>query len=164
MNTGKAHGAALGDDEVAAVKRELGFDPDKTFEVRDEVIAHTRKLVARGKEAHEKWQTEFDAWAQREPERKALLDRLTAEELPEGWDADIPTWTPEDKPLATRAASGKVLNAVAPEAAGAVGRLGGPGRQQQHHDGQRQIVWAPVDFDKGLHRRLVRPHIALRDS
>ncbi|CPR12204.1 transketolase [Mycobacterium bohemicum DSM 44277] len=115
MNTGKAHGAALGDDEVAAVKRELGFDPDKTFEVRDEVIAHTRKLVDRGKEAHEKWQTEFDAWAQREPERKALLDRLTAEELPEGWDADIPTWTPEDKPLATRAASGKVLSAVGPK-------------------------------------------------
>ena len=57
MNTGKAHGAALGDDEVAAVKKILGFDPDKTFEVRDDVIAHTRKLVERGKEAHEKWQT-----------------------------------------------------------------------------------------------------------
>ncbi len=56
MNTGKAHGAALGDEEVAAVKKILGFDPDKKFEVRDEVIAHTRKLVQRGKEAHEKWQ------------------------------------------------------------------------------------------------------------
>ncbi len=63
MNTGKAHGAALGDEEIAAVKKILGFDPDKTFEVRDEVIEHSRKLVARGKEAHEKWQTEFDAWA-----------------------------------------------------------------------------------------------------
>ncbi|OMC42178.1 transketolase [Mycobacterium sp. IS-1264] len=115
MNTGKAHGAALGDDEVAAVKKILGFDPDKKFEVRDDVIAHTRKLVDRGKEAHEKWQPEFEAWAQREPERKALLDRLTAEKLPDGWDADIPTWTPEDKPLATRAASGKVLNAVGPK-------------------------------------------------
>lgn len=115
MNTGKAHGAALGDDEVAAVKKILGFDPDKTFEVREDVIAHTRRLVDRGKEAHEKWQPEFEAWAQREPERKALLDRLTAEKLPDGWDADIPTWTPEDKPLATRAASGKVLNAVGPK-------------------------------------------------
>ncbi|OJZ74908.1 transketolase [Mycobacterium paraffinicum] len=115
MNTGKAHGAALGDEEVAAVKKILGFDPDKDFEVRDEVIAHTRKLVDRGKEAHEKWQAEFDAWAQREPERKALLDRLTAEQLPDGWDADVPTWTTEDKPLATRAASGKVLNAVGPK-------------------------------------------------
>jgi transketolase len=114
MNTGKAHGAALGDDEVAEVKRILGFDPDKTFEVRDEVIAHTRKLVERGKEAHERWRPEFEAWAQREPERKALLDRLTAEKLPEGWDADIPHWEPGDKALATRAASGKVLNAVGP--------------------------------------------------
>ncbi|OBI97964.1 transketolase, partial [Mycobacterium alsense] len=115
MNTGKAHGAALGDDEVAAVKKILGFDPDKNFEVRDEVIAHTRKLVDRGKEAHEKWQAEFDAWAQREPERKALLDRLTAEKLPEGWDADVPYWEPGSKALATRAASGEVLSAVGPK-------------------------------------------------
>ncbi|MGZ4525418.1 MAG: transketolase [Mycobacterium sp.] len=115
MNTGKAHGAALGDEEVAAVKEILGFDPDKSFEVRDEVIAHTRKLVDRGKEAHEKWQTDFDAWAQREPDRKALLDRLTAEELPDGWDADIPHWEPGSKALATRAASGEVLSAVGPK-------------------------------------------------
>ncbi len=115
MNTGKAHGAALGDEEVAAVKRELGFDPDKTFEVRDEVIAHTRKLVDRGKEAHEKWQADFDAWAQRESDRKALLDRLTAEELPEGWDADVPTWEPGDDAIATRKASNEVLNAVGPK-------------------------------------------------
>ena len=115
MNTGKAHGAALGDEEVAAVKEILGFDPDKTFEVRDEVIAHTRKLVDRGKEAHEKWQADFDAWAQREPDRKALLDRLTAEELPDGWDADIPHWEPGSKALATRAASGEVLSAVGPK-------------------------------------------------
>ena len=112
MNTGKAHGAALGDEEVAAVKKILGFDPDKTFEVRDEVIAHTRGLVARGKEAHEKWRPEFEAWAQREPERKALLDRLTAEKLPDGWDADLPHWEPGSKALATRAASGEVLSAV----------------------------------------------------
>ncbi|EFG74411.1 transketolase [Mycobacterium parascrofulaceum ATCC BAA-614] len=115
MNTGKAHGAALGDEEVAAVKEILGFDPEKKFEVRDEVIAHTRKLVDRGKEAHEKWQADFDAWAQREPDRKALLDRLTAEKLPDGWDADVPRWEPGDKALATRAASGKVLNAVGPK-------------------------------------------------
>ncbi len=115
MNTGKAHGAALGDEEVAAVKKILGFDPDKTFEVRDEVIAHTRKLVQRGKEAHEKWQPEFEAWAQREPERRALLDRLTAQKLPDGWDADIPYWEPGSKALATRAASGEVLTAVGPK-------------------------------------------------
>ncbi len=115
MNTGKAHGAALGDDEVAAVKKILGFDPEKNFEVRDEVIAHTRKLVERGKEAHEKWRQDFDAWAEREPERKALLDRLTAEELPDGWDADLPHWEPGSDPVATRKASNEVLNAVGPK-------------------------------------------------
>jgi transketolase len=115
MNTGKAHGAALGDEEVAAVKKILGFDPDKTFEVSDEVLAHTRKLVDRGKEAHEKWQGDFDAWAQREPERKALLDRLTAGELPDGWDTDLPHWEPGSKAVATRAAFGEALNAVAPK-------------------------------------------------
>ncbi len=115
MNTGKAHGAALGDEEVAAVKKILGFDPDKNFEVRDEVLAHTRKLVDRGKETHEKWQPEFDAWAQREPERKALLDRLTAEKLPDGWDAELPHWKPGSDPVATRKASNEVLNAVGPK-------------------------------------------------
>jgi transketolase len=115
MNTGKAHGAALGDDEVAAVKKILGFDPDKNFEVRDDVIAHTRKLVERGKEAHQKWQPQFDAWAQREPERKALLDRLTAEKLPDGWDADLPHWEPGSDAVATRKASNEVLNAVGPK-------------------------------------------------
>jgi transketolase len=115
MNTGKAHGAALGDDEVAEVKKILGFDPDKTFEVRDEVIAHTRKLGERGQEAHEKWQTDFDSWAEREPDRKALLDRLTAEELPDGWDSDVPHWDTGDDAVATRKASNAVLDAVGPK-------------------------------------------------
>jgi transketolase len=115
MNTGGVHGSALGDEEVAATKRVLGFDPDKTFEVRPEVIEHTRRLVARGQEAHAKWQSGFDAWAEREPERKSLLDRLLAQELPEGWDADLTHWEPGSKPLATRAAFGQVLNDVAPK-------------------------------------------------
>ena len=115
MNTGDAHGSALGDDEVAEVKKVLGFDPDKTFQVSDEVLAHTRKLVDRGREAHERWQPEFDAWAQREPERKALLDRLTAEELPDGWDDDLPHWEPGSDDMATRKASGEVLAVVGPK-------------------------------------------------
>ena len=115
MNTGKVHGAALGVDEVAAVKTILGFDPDKSFEVRAEVIAHTRKLVDRGRAAHQNWQAQFDAWAQREPERKALLDRLLAQQLPDGWDADLPHWEPGSKGLATRAASGEVLSALGPK-------------------------------------------------
>ncbi len=128
MNTGDAHGSALGDDEVAEIKKILGFDPDKSFEVDDEVLAHTRKLVDRGREAHETWQPEFDAWAQREPDRKALLDRLTAEELPDGWDDDLPHWEPGDDDLATRKASGKVLGALGaklPELWGGSADLGG---------------------------------------
>jgi transketolase len=115
MNTGKAHGAALGADEVADVKKVLGFDPEKTFEVRDGVLAHTRTLVDRGREARQKWQAEFDGWAQREPERKALLDRLLAQKMPDGWDSDMPYWEPGSKPLATRAASGATLSALGPK-------------------------------------------------
>ncbi|MFV8052273.1 transketolase [Mycobacterium sp. 48b] len=112
MNTGGVHGSALGADEVAATKKILGFDPDKSFDVRDDVIGHTRELVDRGKKAHADWQVTFDAWAEREPERKELLDRLQAQKLPEGWDADLPHWELDSKPVATRAASGAVLAAV----------------------------------------------------
>lgn len=115
MNTGGVHGSALGDEEVAATKRVLGFDPEKAFEVSDEVIAHTRGLVDRGRAAHQTWQGEFDAWAQREPERKKLLDRLLAGALPDGWDADLPYWEPGSKAVATRAASGDVLSAIGPK-------------------------------------------------
>ncbi|WP_421840220.1 transketolase [Mycobacterium sp.] len=115
MNTGKAHGSALGDDEVAATKKVLGFDPDKTFDVREDVITHTRGLVGRGKEAHQQWQREFEQWAERQPERKALLDRLFAQQLPDRWDDELPYWEPGSKAVATRAASGAVLAAVGPK-------------------------------------------------
>lgn len=114
MNTGGVHGSALGPAEVAATKTALGFDPDKAFNVSPDVINHTRELVTRGKQAHADWQRHFDSWAAREPARKALLDRLLASELPEGWDADLPYWEPGSPPLATRSASGKVLSAVGP--------------------------------------------------
>ena len=94
MNTGGVHGSALGADEVAATKTVLGFDPDKSFDVRDEVIGHTRKLVDRGRAAHTQWQTGFDAWAKREPERKKLLDRLLAGTLPDGWKSVLPHCVP----------------------------------------------------------------------
>jgi transketolase len=113
MNTGKAHGAALGDEEVAAVKKILGFDPEKTFEVDDEVIAHTRKALDRGKEVHARWQERYDAWAKANPERKALGDRLATKTLPDGWAEKLPRWAPDAKGIATRVASGEVLNALA---------------------------------------------------
>ncbi|MGC5245771.1 transketolase [Gordonia sp. DT219] len=114
MNTGAIHGSALGADEVAATKKVLGFDPDKNFEVSDEVLAHTRGLVQRGADAHAEWQKTFDAWAGANPERKALFDRLWAHEFPEGWTEVLPTWEPGGKAIATRAASGDVLSALGP--------------------------------------------------
>ncbi|NLG56246.1 MAG: transketolase [Rhodococcus sp.] len=112
MNTGAAHGAALGADEVAAIKRELGFNPDASFEVDDAVIAHTRQAQTRGAEAKAQWSKSFNDWASRNPERKALLDRLIAHELPAGWADELPTWAPDTKGVATRKASSSFLNAV----------------------------------------------------
>ncbi len=127
MNTGGIHGAALGGDEVAAVKQVLGFDTGQTFEVADEVIAHSRGLVERGAQAHAEWQQAFDAWAEANPERKALLDRSLARELPEDIAADLPTWEAGEA-LATRKASEaslQALGAVLPELWGGSADLAG---------------------------------------
>ncbi|UAJ77882.1 transketolase [Leifsonia sp. ZF2019] len=113
QNTGKIHGSALGADELRAVKEVLGFDPEKTFEVADEVIEHTRKAVERGAEQRAEWQKGFDAWAAANPERKQLLDRLLTGEMPEGVEEALPVFE-AGKDVSTRAASGKVLNAIAP--------------------------------------------------
>jgi len=113
MNTGKAHGAALGAEEVAAVKETLGFDPDKSFQIDDEVLANTRKAVDRGKQWRAEWQEKFDAWGQANPERKQLADRLATRSLPAGFADNLPTWEPDEKGIATRKASGEVLNALA---------------------------------------------------
>jgi transketolase len=114
MNTGKAHGAALGDAEVAAVKKVLGFDPDASFQVEDVVIKHTRQAVDRGESVKAAWQSDFDAWAAANPAGKALFDRLHARELPDGWADVLPSWDTDPKGIATRAASGKVLSALGP--------------------------------------------------
>ncbi|GAA1225708.1 transketolase [Prauserella halophila] len=113
MATGKAHGAALGADEVASVKKALDFDPERSFAIEDEVLAHTRKALDRGKTERAQWQERFNAWAEKNPERKQLADRLRTRSLPEGWAEKLPTWEPDEKGVATRKASGQVLNAVA---------------------------------------------------
>ncbi len=112
MNTGGVHGAALGDDEVAATKEVLGFDPERSFHIDEEVIAHTRKLRERGAEKHSAWQEKFDAWAAANPENKALFDRMNARELPQDFDADLPVWEPGES-LATRKASEATIQALA---------------------------------------------------
>ena len=112
MNTGGVHGAALGDDEVAATKEVLGFDPERSFHIDDEVIAHTRKLRERGAEKHAAWQKKFDEWAAANPENKALFDRMEARELPQDFDAELPVWEPGES-LATRKASEATIQALA---------------------------------------------------
>jgi transketolase len=114
QGTGKSHGSALGDEEVAATKKILGFDPDRTFEVPDEVIARTRELIEGGKADQACWEDELAEWAAAHPEEAAILTRMKSRSLPEGWDADLPTYPADAKGVATRKASGEVINAIAP--------------------------------------------------
>ena len=113
QNTGKIHGSALGADEVAALKEVLGFDPEKSFFVDPEVLAHTRGALERGTKARAAWQEGFDAWAAANPEAAELQERIEARRLPEGWEQSLPEF-PAGKDVSTRAASGKVLNAIGP--------------------------------------------------
>ncbi|WP_040161947.1 transketolase [Nigerium massiliense] len=105
------HGSALGDEEVAALKKELGFDPEKFFDVDPEVLDHTRANAAeRAAKAHEEWDAKFEAWKKANPEQAKLLDRVLAKELPAELDGALPTFT--DEKMSTRKASGKVLTAI----------------------------------------------------
>ncbi|WP_328999332.1 transketolase [Kribbella sp. NBC_00709] len=115
QNTGKIHGSALGADEVAATKKVLGWDPEQSFQVADDVIAHTRAALDRGKALEAEWTGKFDEWKAANPERAALLDRLSKRELPAGWKDALPSWDADAKGVATRAASGDVLTNLAPE-------------------------------------------------
>ncbi|MET4581313.1 transketolase [Conyzicola nivalis] len=112
QNSGKIHGSALGADELAAVKQVLGFDPEQTFEVAPEVIAHTRLALERGTAVHNEWNEQFDAWAAANPEKKTLLDRILTGDLPEGVEEALPVFEAGTE-VSTRAASGKVINALA---------------------------------------------------
>jgi len=113
QNTGGVHGSALGAEEVAATKVALAFDPEQSFAVEDEVIAHTHKARERGAAAHAEWNEAFEAWKAANPERAALLERLRGRKLPQNWDDALPSFE-EGTSVATRAASGKVLTALAP--------------------------------------------------
>jgi transketolase len=98
---------------VAEVKKVLGFDPERTFQVDDEVLAHARKVVDRGREARQEWQKGYDDWRSREAERAELFDRVLGRDLPVGWEKALPSWDVDPKGVATRKASGEVLKALA---------------------------------------------------
>ncbi|HEY5852553.1 MAG TPA: transketolase [Aldersonia sp.] len=114
QNTGAAHGSALGAQEIAELKAILGFDPARSFVVEDAVVEHTRLALDRGAVAKAIWQKSFDDWAAINPERRALFDRLQARALPARWTESLPSWPVDPNGVSTRAASGAVLNALAP--------------------------------------------------
>ncbi|GAA5049237.1 transketolase [Streptomyces similanensis] len=126
-DTEAAHGSALGADEIAATKRLLGFDPERSFQVDEDVLAHTRQALDRGAETHAAWDRRLKEWRGDQPERAALFDRIVAGQLPEGWQDALPVFE-EGKAVATRAASGQVLQslgAVLPELWGGSADLAG---------------------------------------
>jgi len=112
QGTASSHGSALGDEEVAATKVALGLNPEEKFAMPTDVLAHARLVKNRSAQARKDWEIKFAAWQSTNPEQSKLLERLRTKALPAGWDADIPTFAP-GKDIATRAASGQVINAIA---------------------------------------------------
>ena len=112
QNTGKIHGSKLGEEELAGLKVALGFDPSEHFEVPAGVIDHTRALLDRGAKLRAEWNQRFEAWAKSQPEKKKLLDRMVSGELPADLLDSLPKFESGTE-IATRAASGKVIQALA---------------------------------------------------
>ena len=110
--TAKSHGSALGDEEIAATKKELGLNPDEKFAMPADVFAHVRSVKDRGAAVRKEWDGKFAEWQSAHPDRAALLKRLVARELPAGWEASLPVFE-SGKDVATRTASGHVINAIA---------------------------------------------------
>jgi transketolase len=110
--TAESHGSALGADEVAATKKILGVNPEKSFEVSEEVLQHARKVKERGNQIYTKWHADFVKWQSENPMQAQLLQRISDEKLPADWSKELPAFGVE-KEIATRAASGKVIQAIA---------------------------------------------------
>ncbi len=113
QDTGKSHGSALGEDEVAATKELLGFDPKKHFAVEPAVLKRAREVAKRGKAARREWDKGYKAWRKANPARAELLDRMLSGDAPAGLAKALPSFPADAKGIATRAASGKVLTALA---------------------------------------------------
>jgi transketolase len=145
-NTGKIHGSALGDAEVAATKELLGLDPNQAFEISAELLSHTRKVSIRGGESHAQWSNQFSEWAELNPESAKLFDRLTARELPRNWHEALPKFEPGTA-VATRKASGDAINAMAqvlPELWGGSADLGDSNLTTIEHGGSFLPSNSPV--------------------
>ena len=110
--TSKSHGSALGAEEIAATKKELGLNPEEHFAFPEKLLSHARLVKERGAAAHDSWNKRFETWKKSEPERAKLLSRIVANELPADWDSLVPNFE-AGKDVATRKASGDVINALA---------------------------------------------------
>jgi transketolase len=136
------HGSPLGEDEVALTKENLGWPHEPTFHIPNEVMEHFRTAKEEGKAAEAQWNADFDAYREAHPEKAAELERRINGELPDGWDSALPTFTPGDGPMATRAASGTVLNALfknLPDLIGGSADLAGSTKTLL--DGTGSFVW-----------------------
>ena len=136
-NTGKIHGSALGDAEVAATKELLGLDPNQTFEISAELLAHTRKVSIRGSESRAQWEQQFSDWASKNIDAAKTFSRLAARELPANWHAVLPKFE-SGTSVATRKASGDTINAIAqvlPELWGGSADLGDSNLTTIEHGG-----------------------------
>jgi transketolase len=112
QGTAESHGSALGAEEVAATKKALGLDPEKSFDVPADVLKHAREAITRGAQLKAKWNAEFSQWEKSNADQAKLLKRLRDRELPADWEKVLPTFE-SGKDIATRAASGKIINAIA---------------------------------------------------
>jgi transketolase len=159
MNTGGAHGSALGADEVAATKRVLGFADDQSFAVTEDVLQHARAVGGRGAARHDRWRQSYTDWAGRHPEQAALAERLEKNQLPDGWRDHLPSFE-AGASIATRSASGKVLAALAdvlPELWGGSADLGGsnnttmPGQPSALPLDRQTASWSGHPYGRTLH-------------
>lgn len=164
QDTAASHGSKLGSDEVRELKNLLGFDPEANFDVSADALAHARGAVERGKQARAEWEKGYQAWREAHPEKAALLDRLQAQELPEGWADALPTFE-AGAALATRAASGKTLSALAdtlPELWGGSADLAGSNNTTM--DGEPSFIpenRSTVDFQGHQYGRTL--HFGIRE-
>lgn len=160
QGSGKAHGAALGEEEVAALKELLGFDPQVDFPEEEAVVAHTREVMERGAAAHRDWEGRYQAWRTAHPEKAQLLDRIQAHDLPAELDGALPVFDADEKGMATRVASHKVINAikdVLPELWGGSADLAGSNNTDM--EGEPSFVppefatekWPGDEYGRNLH-------------
>ncbi len=155
QDSSKAHGSPLGADEVVLTKRAYGWPEDKTFYVPDEALGHMRRALERGAAWQREWEQRLASYTTAHPEEAAALRAALNGGLPDGWQKSLPSYTPDDKPIATRAASGQALNALAPAVTTLIGGsadLGESNNTEMHEQGvmsaeapgrTQYLLWRP---------------------